>query len=221
MFQPIAIVGRACLLPGAHTPDELWRLVGEQRVVIRPAPDGYWRADRNRMLSSGACVTDAGGFVEGFGKLWNPSLYSVDPEILADLDPLVHWLLHTGREALLDARIAEPRRTKIGVISGNLTYPTEALVDLAQAVYFPEAAAKKRGSLNRFSSGFPVHLMCDALGFSAGGYAIDAACSSSLYAIKLASDWLHCGRADVMLRGSRESLRWTDDPRRIHRASAR
>ncbi len=99
-------------------------------------------------------------------------------------------------------KIAEPTRTKIGVIAGNLMYPTEALVDLAQSVYFPETSAKKRGPLNRFSSGFPVHLMCDALGLTAGGYAIDAACSSSLYAIKLASDWLHCGRADVMLAGA-------------------
>jgi acyl transferase domain-containing protein/3-hydroxymyristoyl/3-hydroxydecanoyl-(acyl carrier protein) dehydratase len=201
-FGPIAIVGRACLLPGAHTPEELWRVVMEKRIVLHPIPDSRWRADRRRMLSSGACATDVGGVVEGFEAIWNPARFSVDADLLEDLDPVVHWLLHTGREALLDAGITDPAAQRIGVVSGNLAYPTEALVDFAQSVYLPDVAAKKRGPMNRFSSGFPVHLMCSALGLSAGGYGIDAACASSLYAIKLASDWLHSGRADVMLAGA-------------------
>ncbi|MGD0124759.1 MAG: beta-ketoacyl synthase N-terminal-like domain-containing protein [Terriglobia bacterium] len=201
-FDPIAIVGRACLLPGAHTPEELWRVVTEKRIVLHPVPDSHWRADRGRMLSSGACATDVGGIVEGFESIWDPTCFPVDSVLLADLDPLVHWALHTGREALLDAGIADPAAQRIGVVSGNLAYPAEGLVDFAQAVYLPEAATKKRGPMNRFSSGFPVHLMCRALGLTAGGYALDAACASSLYAIKLASDWLHSGRADVMLAGA-------------------
>ena len=43
--------------------------------------------------------------------------------------------------------------------------------------------------------------MCSALGLRAGGFAIDAACASSLYSIKLAADWLLSGKADVMLAG--------------------
>jgi acyl transferase domain-containing protein/3-hydroxymyristoyl/3-hydroxydecanoyl-(acyl carrier protein) dehydratase len=202
MFEPIAIVGRACLLPGAHSPADLWKLVSEKRVAIGPVPDRHWRANREWMLSSGACATDVGGVVSGFEKIWNPSRFPVDSELIADLDPLVHWLLHTGFEALRDAGIMDAARQRIGAIAGNLAYPTEALVDFAQSVYLPDSGARKRNPLNRFSSGYPVHLMCSALGLTAGGYAIDTACASSLYAIKLACDWLHSGRADVMLAGA-------------------
>ena len=157
MFQPIAIVGRACLLPGAHTPAELWKLVSERRVAIEPVPDEHWRADRHRMLFSGACATDVGGVVRGFGNIWDPARFPIDSELLAGLDPLVHWLLYTASEALLDAGIAGRPHARAGVIAGNLAYPTEALVDFAQSVYLPDSAAKSRAPLNRFSSGFPVH----------------------------------------------------------------
>ena len=51
-------------------------------------------------------------------------------------------------------------------------------------------------------SGLPAHLVAQALGFGAGAFALDAACASSLYAIKLACDRLHDGRADLMLAGA-------------------
>jgi acyl transferase domain-containing protein len=44
-------------------------------------------------------------------------------------------------------------------------------------------------------------LLCESLQLKRGGMMIDAACASSLYAIKYACDWLACGRADVMLAG--------------------
>lgn len=200
-FPPIAIVGRACLLPGANSPAELWRLVTEHRAALSHVPEGYWRAARRRMLLSGACVTDVGGFVTGFDRIQDPTPFSIDPELLADLDSIVHWLLQAGRAALLDAGITDPTASKIGVICGNLGFPTQALVDFAQSVYLPEIQTKRRASLNRFSFGLPVQLLCSALGLQAGGYAIDAACASSLYAIKLAADWLLTGKAEVMLAG--------------------
>ena len=54
---------------------------------------------------------------------------------------------------------------------------------------------------NRFISGLPAHLVANALGLTAGATALDAACASSLYAIKLACDRLHDRTADIMLAG--------------------
>src|SRR5439155_22976167 len=54
---------------------------------------------------------------------------------------------------------------------------------------------------NRFNSGLPAVLAARALGLGQGGYALDAACASTLYAIKLACDRLHGGSADLMLAG--------------------
>jgi acyl transferase domain-containing protein len=119
-FEPVAIVGQACLLPGAHSPEELWSLVLEGRVAISHLPATRWRADRETMLASGACFTDCAGFVDGFERIWSPAEYSVDPVTLADLDPLFQWLLHTGRSALLDARVARGITARTGAIIGNL-----------------------------------------------------------------------------------------------------
>jgi acyl transferase domain-containing protein len=50
-----------------------------------------------------------------------------------------------------------------------------------------------------------------ALGLGGGGYTLDAACASSLYAIKLACEELTAGRADAVLSGgvSRPSSQFT------------
>ncbi|MBR7839837.1 hypothetical protein KDL01_41755, partial [Actinospica durhamensis] len=47
----------------------------------------------------------------------------------------------------------------------------------------------------------PAGMCARALGFGAGSLALDAACASSLYALKLACDRLHDGSADLMLAG--------------------
>lgn len=55
---------------------------------------------------------------------------------------------------------------------------------------------------NRFNSGLPAHLTAHALGLGGGAFALDAACASSLYAIKLACDRLHDRSADRMVAGA-------------------
>ena len=209
-MDPIAIVGRACLLPGAASPAELWTLVAAGRSALVPMPPDRWRVPRERMLTGAeailaggeGCVTDRGGFVEGFEQRWQPEGFHIDPDEIGPLDPLVHWLLHVGREALRDAGIdplIEGSSARTGAIVGNLGYPTERLVDYAEwRSGRRDAPVDPR---NRFSTGLPVHLLARGLGLGCGGHALDAACASSLYAVKLACDWLAAGRADVMLAG--------------------
>jgi len=50
-------------------------------------------------------------------------------------------------------------------------------------------------------SGLPAHVLSQALNLRAGSYALDSACSSSLYAIKYACDMLYDKKADIMLAG--------------------
>src|SRR6185503_1163343 len=47
----------------------------------------------------------------------------------------------------------------------------------------------------------PAHLVARAIGFQERSFALDAACASSLYALRLACDMLHDRRTDVMLAG--------------------
>ena len=55
--------------------------------------------------------------------------------------------------------------------------------------------------LNRYVTGLPAAMLGASLGFGSGCYGLDAACASSLYAVKLACDELLAGRADAMLAG--------------------
>jgi acyl transferase domain-containing protein len=103
-MTPIAIVGQACLLPGALTPDALWSNVLEGRSAIGPAPKDRWRIEPQRVVRSDAgadqAFCDRGGYVDGFDGLWDPSGFALPATELRGLDPLFHWVLHTGREAL-------------------------------------------------------------------------------------------------------------------------
>src|SRR5262245_35134314 len=55
--------------------------------------------------------------------------------------------------------------------------------------------------LNRYVAGLPAGLLAKGLGLGGGSFTLDAACASSLYALKLAADELLAGRADAMLAG--------------------
>src|SRR5262249_60080961 len=55
--------------------------------------------------------------------------------------------------------------------------------------------------LNRHAVGLPAGLLAKALQLGGGSVTLDAACASSLYAVKLAVDDLQAGRADAMLAG--------------------
>ncbi|MFN2425273.1 MAG: beta-ketoacyl synthase N-terminal-like domain-containing protein, partial [Candidatus Binatia bacterium] len=203
-FEPIAVVGRACLLPGATTPEQLWQLVLEGRDVIGPAPEGRWGVAREKILAAaGASASDRawsdrGGYVESFASVFDPEGFDglTAAQVLA-LDPLFQWLLHTTREALRDAGGAHGR---VGAVFGNLSFPSASMAAFAEAVWSDREA--RPDARNRFSSGLPALILEKALALEAGAFALDAACASSLYAIKSACDRLHDGRADLVLAGA-------------------
>lgn len=207
---PIAIVGQACLLPGAHSPEQLWQLVIAGRSAVSDAPSGHWRTHSQRLIvtpeqfGAGAegCLHSKGGFVQGFDTLFSASDYALDASLLAELDTTNRWLLYLGRKALQSAGQAQGSNAtqRYGAIVGQLACPSPDLSRLAESQWRKQSDAF-RHPLHRFSTGVPTHLMCQALGLGLGGFALDAACASSLYAIKLACDELRSGRADGMLAG--------------------
>ena len=198
-FPPIAIIGHGCVLPGALGPAELWRAVVEGRDLLRPVPPGVWRVDTAKALSPQAperSATDRGGYVQGFDAIFDPNGFACPAAELAGLDPLVLWLVHSGREALREAGLDVAPRGRCGLIAGNLSYPTASLSAYAEAVWLDREGPKPA---NRFSSGLPAQLAARALGLQGAAFCLDAACASSLYAVKLACDQLHDGHADLMV----------------------
>lgn len=44
--EPIAVVGRGCVLPGALDPDTFWENIAAGRVSLSAAPADRWRLPR-------------------------------------------------------------------------------------------------------------------------------------------------------------------------------
>ena len=133
-------------------------------------------------------------------------------EILA-LDPVFQWTFHTARQALRDAGHDTTDPARFGAIFGNLSFPSASMAAFTQATSIAaapgfgpqalhDAGIGSTDARNRFMSGLPALLLERALGLGVGAFALDAACASSLYAIKLACDRLHDGDADLMLAGA-------------------
>ncbi len=219
-LSPIAITGQSCILPGALSPDALWTLVLEGRDEVRPAPPGHWRVQPEDVAARGTSAAEAvdgawstmGGYVSGFDRAFDPGGFGMPEDEVLGLDPLFQWVLHGAREALAGAALSPEVRARAGVFLGNLSYPSEGMARFGESVILerqPELLrARARAFLdrpdarNRFMSGLPAHLCAAALGLGGPALALDAACASALYAIKLGCDALRDGRLDAVVVGA-------------------
>ncbi|OQY41484.1 MAG: hypothetical protein B6240_15155, partial [Desulfobacteraceae bacterium 4572_87] len=137
------------------------------------------------------------------------------------LDPLFRLLLMAGKQAFDDAGIQGEDHRNTGVIVGNLALPTDSLSAIAEETLFRtfeekvlsdhQSPTPKTDPLNVYGAGLPAGILSKALGLGGDSFTLDAACASSLYAMKLAVDELVSGRAHTMLCGgvSRPSCLYT------------
>lgn len=210
--NPIAIIGVSCLFPKANSLDELWKNVIEQNDCLTNASIKDWDIEPVNMLST----TNTDRVVSIRGGYIMDDLIHQSPEYLAlncdpSLDKLFHWVVYTAQAAILDAKIEKERLalTKCGLILGNLSFPTrsfnqftEQILLAKQSEFFANLLKTKINPMNRFMSGLPAQFAAKQLNIKGDAFAIDAACASGLYAIKLACDRLQNHTADVMLAGA-------------------
>ncbi|NNF11643.1 MAG: beta keto-acyl synthase [Gemmatimonadetes bacterium] len=214
-FEPIAIVGRACVLPGALTPEALFEAVRGGRVLIDEAPAGSWGLDSRRLIAERApgpgaehVVSNRGGYVRGFDAVFDAGAFEGRVPEVHRLDPLTQWLLHCAGTALAEAGVeAAPAGT--GLVVGNLSYPTVEHTRFVEDFWLghgpnapkPGQAGVTSDPRNRFSSGGPTHVVAKAFGLTGDVFALDAACASSLYALDIACRRLRDRESDLMLAG--------------------
>jgi len=211
--ERVAIVGIGGVFPGAADPDQFWANVVRGVDSTTDVPPGRWAVDPADAYDPTVAAPDRvyaarGGFVEGFR--FDPEGLDLDPALAARLDPAFRLVLHAGRLAWRDARTDGLDRARVGVVFGNIVLPTEAASALAAETLGRTLEERVLGEsrprpgtepLNRFAAGLPAGLLAKALGLGGGAYTLDAACASSLYALKLAADELIAGRADAVLTG--------------------
>lgn len=217
LFEPIAIISQACLFPGANNPEELWRLSCDKKDSFS-LPDGKnWLIDPQFLLNTSAeynsdrCSTIRGGYIKGFEQLFDPQGFKLPAESINSLDPMFHWVLHVARQAVQQTRyeLQDLGKQKMGAILANLSYPNHSLIKLALSTWLKQQSpvwqalfdSQQLDWRNRFMSGLPAHILAQALDLQGPSYTLDAACGSTIYALKLACNALQTRQCDLMLTG--------------------
>ncbi len=214
-FGSVAIVGIGGIYPDAPDLERFWKNILSGHSAAREVPPDRWSIPAEAAFSPEIGAKDRvyskrGCFINSIPRATQLPGLPPGPKIPAGLDPLFHLLLYAGKQAFSDGITGPLDRSRVGVIIGNLALPTEKSSLYSQEILgktFEENLLGKslsRGRtepLNRYVAGFPAGLLAYSLGLGGGGCTLDAACASSLYAIKLAVDELLSGRADAMLSG--------------------
>ncbi|MFL5912519.1 MAG: beta-ketoacyl synthase N-terminal-like domain-containing protein, partial [Gaiellaceae bacterium] len=76
---PIAVVGLACRLPGAPSPEAFWRLLRDGRDAVTDAPPDRWPPDRLSELAESMPGLRRGGFLERIDE-FDADFFSISPK---------------------------------------------------------------------------------------------------------------------------------------------
>jgi acyl transferase domain-containing protein/3-hydroxymyristoyl/3-hydroxydecanoyl-(acyl carrier protein) dehydratase len=204
----IAIVGIGGLFPGAGDLNAFWANVRAGCDGSSDPPPGRWPVPPEHVLDQRPVAPEKVPTLRGY--YLPPFTADVGGMDLAgfpldEFDPVFHLALHIGNTAWRTAVTAPIDRERCGVVLGNIALPTEKANAITLEVMGPKLAlfhpTTRTDRRNLHSTGLPAALVARGLSFGFGGYALDAACASSLYAVKLACDELLAGRADAMIAG--------------------
>ncbi len=212
----IAIVGMACLLPGATTPEEFWHNILAKRDLIGEVP--AHRFDAARWYDPERSARDKvnskwGGFLDDIP--FDPLKFGIPPAALRSIEPGQLLALELVDRALTDAGYADhnPARARTSVIfgfSGGLPDLGQKYIVRAQLPQWfaePDAALWEQlpeWTEDSFAGILPNVIagrVCNRFDFGGANFTVDAACASSLAAIYLACRSLADGTSDMVITG--------------------
>ena len=120
--EAVAVIGMACVLPGANDVQKYWELIVSGRDAKCQAPRGRWRPDL--ACESGTqrpyrASTSLGGYITDFSYDWQK--HKVPPKQVQQADPLQFMLLEAAGQALADAGYDKKEfdRTRAAVFVGT------------------------------------------------------------------------------------------------------
>jgi len=210
----IAVVAVGGVFPGAPDTGVFWQNIAAGRSAIAEVAPDRWIAPPQAMVAPGPVPDKAlspyCGLVRDF--TFDPHGFRLPAEALADLDPLYHLVLHAGREAVSGGSLDKVTPERVGTILAAIALPTDGASTLARRLFIEAVGAEcfhssvspladdRLGRAARVTA-LPAALLAAALGLGGGSFTLDAACASSLYAVRLACDALTAGRLDAVLAG--------------------
>jgi len=203
--EKIAVVGLSGIFPGANDVDVFGKNIMAKKEAIIDVPPGRWAIPPDQVHSTtylpDKVASKRAGLITDF--TFDPHGFALAPELLLSLDPLHHLVLSAGQQAISHCHCTEQLKVKTGVILAAIALPTQCTSDIAWQV-IKENRGHELTRAQALAAGVvsvPAALLARALGLQGGCFTLDAACASSLFAIKLACDQLTLGRADMMIAG--------------------
>jgi acyl transferase domain-containing protein/3-hydroxymyristoyl/3-hydroxydecanoyl-(acyl carrier protein) dehydratase len=193
---PVAITGISCLFPGSQTPDRFYQSLLNQETFLE----------------------------NDFLYEISPDHFDVpvDKEHFDRLDETHTNTLYVVHEALKDSRCLDDGRAleNTGLIVGNRETVNPKTFDLFKPLYLSELEThiqqllgnskfkfdyafddSRYSPLNAFHFSYPTLFAARTLGLKGPAFAVEAACASSIYAIKLACNYLRSGQVNTMVAG--------------------
>lgn len=194
----IAIVGRACRLPGAPSIARLWSLLAEGRCAVSSVPPDRWSLERfghPRQNERGRSYSWAAGVID---NIWgfDAAAFGVSPREAEQMDPQQRLLLELTWEALEDAGLlpSSLAGSETGVYVGASTN------DYSHTKLFDVAATD-----GYFATGNAASILANRISYiydlNGPSFTVDTACSSSLVALDAAVQALQAGRIETAIVG--------------------
>ncbi|PPD04741.1 MAG: erythronolide synthase, partial [Methylocystis sp.] len=226
--EEIAVVGMACLLPGANDVRSYWRNIMLAVDSVREVTEDRWRAsdfyDPKRGVKD-KVYSKWGGFLDDVA--FDPTRYGIPPASLRSIEPVQLLALLVSSMALEDAGLDRrpfPReRTATIFASGGMNdlgtiyifrtllahylpkaegVSEEARKQILESLYQDELPKWTEDSFPGFLGNVVAGRVANRLDLRGANFTVDAACASSLAALDVGIRQLRSGDADIALVGA-------------------
>ncbi|MGW7081846.1 beta-ketoacyl synthase N-terminal-like domain-containing protein, partial [Streptomyces sp. NPDC054866] len=189
----IAVVGTACRLPRADTPEAFWQVLRDGRDTVTGLP-----ADRPELCDSpGTQATPRKGAFLDHVDRFDPAFFGIGPREAAAMDPQQRLMLELTWEALERAGIvpATLGATRTGVFVGAMSD------DYARLTQRHGPLAIGQHTATGLHRGIIANRVSYTLGLTGPSLTVDTGQSSSLTAVHLACASLRNGESALALAG--------------------
>lgn len=204
----VAVVGVGGVFPCAPDVETYWQNILSAKDASVEVPASRWvdepewfhgRSAADRVSSLRVCLLDHTPEPKGAATF------------ATHLDDLSKMSLSAAEMALDDARSELGDRSRVATILASIALPTAEVSQLSEQFFLGQLGASLEPSVPapdptispnvRHVTGRPAQVVAQGLNLGGFTLTLDAACASSLYAVKLACDALTEGRADAVLAG--------------------
>ena len=211
----IAVVAMSGVFPGATGLSNFWKNIIHKVDTTIDIPANRWMGSLDWIYSSNYAPDKAYSkracLIEDFRL--NADKMPAGQLSLESLEPSEQWVLFSSGDAIQQCSLESIDKDRIGTILAAIALPTVASSNLSRRMVgermLKDLMPDRPSALDfpgdkhynyRVVSG-PAALVADAFGLGGGTYTLDAACASSIYAVKLACNELQRYRSDAMITG--------------------